>query len=275
MKINGIALFSTLALSACLSRAAVENGAVAAVDQGDAANVAIQVQGDVAGNNSSVADGADAVDENENENGNENENENENQDNEDTAEENAGQDNNLDLGQILNGTLGNGFDDINIDPNNIQGSLGQNILDLLLSMGICNFNLNSLNGLSLGNEIQLLLQLQQLQQLQALGIINSFTVDQLIQREILSRTFNLNIIKRSIDASVKQASRGMKRTVMLKRQCANVGQSQGNANNGAGQDQVDQDQVDQDEENQNEENQGEAKENNNAEQENEDEVEAE
>ncbi|KAI0537592.1 hypothetical protein GGR58DRAFT_471137 [Xylaria digitata] len=230
MKINGIALFSTLALSACLSRAAVENEAVAAVDQGDATDVAVQIQGDVVGNNSSVADGADAVDENENGN----ETENENQDNEDAAEENAGQDNNLNLDQILNGTLGNGFDDINIDPNNIQGSLGQNILDLLLSMGICNFNLNSLGGLSLGNEIQLLLQLQQLQQLQALGIINSFTVDQLIQREILSRTFNLNIIKRSIDASVKQASRGMKRTIMLKRQCANAGQSQGDANNRAG-----------------------------------------
>ncbi|KAJ2976967.1 hypothetical protein NUW58_g7954 [Xylaria curta] len=117
-------------------------------------------------------------------------------------------------------------------------------------MGICNFNLNSLQGLGLGNQIQLLLQLQQLQQLQSLGLVNSFAVDQLIQREILSRTFNLNIIKRSIDASVKQASRGKKRTTMLKRQCANVG------NNGAGQ--VGQGQAGQDQANQGQVNQGQA-----------------
>ncbi|KAJ8133506.1 hypothetical protein O1611_g115 [Lasiodiplodia mahajangana] len=150
------------------------------------------------------------------------------------------------LGQIVNGDLGNGFEDINIDPNDIQGSLGQNILDLMLAMGICNFNLNSLQGLGLGNEIQLLLQLQQLQQLQALGIINSFAVDQLIQQEILSQTFNLGIIKRSIDASVKLATRGKKRPAILKRQCVNNDQQLGDVNEGVGQDQADQvDEVDQ------------------------------
>ncbi|KAI0104750.1 hypothetical protein GGR51DRAFT_218196 [Nemania sp. FL0031] len=150
------------------------------------------------------------------------------------------------LGQIVNGDLGNSFDDINIDPNDIQGSLGQNILDLMLALGICNFNLNSLQGLGLGNEIQLLLQLQQLQQLQALGIINPFAVDQLIQQEILSQTFNLGIIKRSIDASVKLATRGKRRPAILKRQCVNNDQQLGNADQGVGQDQADQvDQVDQ------------------------------
>ncbi|TGJ80177.1 hypothetical protein E0Z10_g8574 [Xylaria hypoxylon] len=228
MQIKCFTLFSTLALSACVSRAAAENEAIVPIAQGGATNVTADIR-----NGSAIADGGNAADQNENEDGN----------------------NNLD--QLLNGNLGNSFDDINIDPNDIQGSLGQNILDLLLSMGICNFNLNSLQGLSLGNEIQLLLQLQQLQQLQSLGVVNSFTVDQLIQREILSRTFNLNIIKRSIDASVKQAARGKKRTVMLRRQCANVGQLQGDANNGAGQDEADQDQVNQDQANQDEKNQDE------------------
>ncbi|KAI0913698.1 hypothetical protein F4823DRAFT_640930 [Ustulina deusta] len=203
MKINGLTVFSTLALFASLS--------VAAIDQGDASNVAVQIQGDSIGNNSAVADGADAV------------NQNEDQGNNNEDEDNAGQNGSINLGQFINGTLGDGLD-INIDPNDIQGSLGQNILNLLLSMGICNFNLNSLGGLSLGNEIQLLLQLQQLQQLQVLGIVNSFTVDQIIQREILSQSFNLNIIKRSISASVKRASRGKKRTTVLRRQCANAGQ---------------------------------------------------
>lgn len=85
--------------------------------------------------------------------------------------------------------------DINIDPDDIQGSLGQNILDLMRALGICNFSFDSIEGLglSLGNEIQLLLQLQQLQQLQALGLVNSFAVDQLVQQEILSRNFNLSM----------------------------------------------------------------------------------
>ncbi|KAI1356579.1 hypothetical protein F5Y01DRAFT_267752 [Xylaria sp. FL0043] len=206
MKFCGLAVFSTLVLSGY---------AVAAIEQGEDSNVGVQGKGDVIGNNSAVADGGNAADQN---------------GNQDQNQENAGQNNNNDnnnIGQLLNGTLGDSFNDINIDPNDIEGSLGQNILDLLLSMGICNFDLGSLGGLGLGNEIQLLIQLQQLQQLQALGIVNSFTVDQLIQREILSQTFNLNIIKRSIDASVKQATRGRKRTVMLRRQCANVGRSQG------------------------------------------------
>ncbi|KAI0447957.1 hypothetical protein F4803DRAFT_571583 [Xylaria telfairii] len=248
MKVYGLAVLSTLALSACLSRSVNDAGAVATVGQGDAANVGAEVQAGVIGNNSAVVDGS---------NGN---NQNENQDNQNDGQENNVENGNGNLGN-LNGNLGDSFQDININPNDIQGSLGQNILDLLLRMGICNFNLNSLQGLGLGNQIQLLLQLQQLQQLQALGLVNSFAVDQLIQREILSRTFNLNVIRRSIDASVKQASRGKKRTTILRRQCANVGQ--GNANNGAGQadqNQVNQDQVNQDQANQEQANQGQANE---------------
>ncbi|KAI1757367.1 hypothetical protein F4782DRAFT_226608 [Xylaria castorea] len=242
MKIYALAVFSTLALSACLSRSVNDAEAATAVGQGDAANVGTEVQAGVIGNNSAVADS----------NG---DNQSENQDNQNEGEENDIEDGNNNVDEILNGNLEDSFNDINIDPNDIQGSLGQNILDLLLAMGICNFNLNSLQGLSLGNEIQLLLQLQQLQQLQALGIVNSFAVDQLIQQEILSRTFNLDIIRRSIDASVKQASRGRKRTTILRRQCANVGQ--GNANNGAGQ--ADQDQANQDQANQEQVNQDQGK----------------
>ncbi|KAI1736739.1 hypothetical protein F4680DRAFT_430832 [Xylaria scruposa] len=249
MKLYGLAVFSTLALSACLSRS-VNDVEATAVGQGDAANVGAGVQAGVIANNSAVADGSNE------------DNQNENQDNQNEGEENNLENDNENVDGILNGNLEDSFNDINIDPNDIQGSLGQNILDLLLAMGICNFNLNSLQGLSLGNEIQLLLQLQQLQQLQALGIVNSFAVDQLLQREILSRTFNLDIIRRSIDASVKQASRGRKRTTILRRQCANVGQ--GNANNGAGQ--VDQDQAGQDQVNQDQANQEQA----NQEQENQD-----
>lgn len=245
MKIYELVVFSTLALSACLPRAVVENEAVAAVGQGDAAGVST----DAIGNNTAVADGANADDENDNKNDDQGDNENNNEkdgDNDNNNDEkNDDQNENENLDQILNGELGNGFQDINIDPNDILGSLGQNIFDLLLAMGICNFNLNSLQGLGLGNQIQLLLQLQQLQQLQALGIVNSLTVDQLFQQEILSQTFNLDIIKRSIDASVQRATRGKKRTTILKRQCANAEQLQGDVNAGQdGQNQVDQGQAD-------------------------------
>ncbi|KAI0972589.1 hypothetical protein F4678DRAFT_478458 [Xylaria arbuscula] len=190
MKINGLVVFSTFLLSSCLSNAAPENGAVAAVGQGDASNAGVDAQGDVIGNNSAVANAGNAADQNQDQNGSNN------------------------VGQSLNGTLGGGgSNNINIDPNDIQGSLGQNILDLLLSMGVSNFNLNSLGGLGIGDEIQLFLQLQQLQQLQSLGIINSATIDQLLQQEILSQNFNLSVIKRNIDASLKRAARGRKRTV--------------------------------------------------------------
>ncbi|KAI0508352.1 hypothetical protein F5B22DRAFT_620916 [Xylaria bambusicola] len=265
MRLNGLTVFSTLALSACLSHAASVNEAATSLRS--ISNAGVAIQSDRVSDNAVVDNSANVVEENENqddeidnneeeeeeaeendENGEENVDENENEGENENVDENLDQndnknndnnnDNNNDdaennnkddlnnIGQFLNGSLGDGFNDILIDPNDIQGSLGQNILNLLLSMGICNFNIGSLGGLSLGNEIQLLLQLQQLQQLQALGIVNSFTIDQLIQREILSKTFNLNIIKRSINASVKQAARSRKRTVMLKRQCANAGQSQ-------------------------------------------------
>ncbi|RYC62471.1 hypothetical protein CHU98_g3744 [Xylaria longipes] len=273
MKIYGLAVFSTLALSACLSRSVNDAEVIASVGQGDAANVDAEVQAGVIGNNSAVADGSDEA------------NQNENQDNQNESEENDVENGNDNVDENLNGNLEDSFQDINIDPNDIQGSLGQNILDLMLALGICNFNLNSLQGLSLGNEIQLLLQLQQLQQLQALGIVNSFAVDQLIQQEILSRTFNLgrfqlftgrwgpgieivdanlgtheDIIRRSIDASVKQASRGRKRTTILRRQCANVGQGDANDSVGqAGQDEANQDQVNQDQANQEQANQDQGK----------------
>ncbi|KAI1367327.1 hypothetical protein F5Y08DRAFT_349585 [Xylaria arbuscula] len=261
MRLDGITLFSTLALSTWLSHAASVNNGVASLGKRDVLGAGLAIRADNVDGNAAVADGVGAVDENEdqqnegeevdeenngnvdenedqeeNADGNENENVDENLDEEnnenlddldENVDQNEDEDNNQNdlnnIGQAFNGSLGDSFNDINIDPNDIEGSIGQNILNLLLSMGICNFNLNSLGGLGLGNEIQLLLQLQQLQQLQALGIVNSFTVDQLIQREILSNTFNLNIIKRSIDSSVKQAARSRKRTVMLRRQCANAG----------------------------------------------------
>lgn len=223
MRLNGFTVFSTLALSTCLSHAASVNEAVVSLGNRDVLDTGVAIREEAI----NAANGVDVVDENEdianedenegadekenvgeNEEGNvdenldeeNNENLNDNVDenvdqNEDKNNNNDNNDNQNDLnnvGQVLNGSLGDSFNDINIDPNDIQGSLGQNILNLLLSMGICNFNLNSLSGLNLGNEIQLLLQLQQLQQLQALGIVNSFTVDQLIQREILSNTFNLS-----------------------------------------------------------------------------------
>ncbi|KAI3329210.1 hypothetical protein HD806DRAFT_276205 [Xylariaceae sp. AK1471] len=234
MKFHGISVFSTLALTACLSGVVAEKEVAASAGKGDAAaNVAPEVQGEIVGNNTAIANATDAVDQNDN------------QDKQNNGKENANQNgNNENANQKNNGNLENSFNDINIDPNDIQGSLGQNILDLMLALGICNFNLNSIQGLNLGNEIQLLLQLQQLQQLQALGIVNSFAVDQLIQQEILSQNFNLNIIKRSINASIKQASRGKKRTVIMKRQCANADRQQGGANDRAGQ--ADQNKVNQD-----------------------------
>ncbi|KAI1298964.1 hypothetical protein F5Y03DRAFT_397913 [Xylaria venustula] len=190
MRINGLIVFSTFLLSSCLSSAVSENGAATAVGQGDASNAGVDAQGDVIGNNSAVANAGDAAGQNQDQNGSNT------------------------VGQSLNGTLGDGGNNINVDPNDIQGSLGQNILDLLLSMGVSNFDLNSLGGLGVGDEIQLFIQLQQLQQLQALGIISSATVDQLIQQEILSQNFNLSVIKRSIDVSVRRAARGRKRTVI-------------------------------------------------------------
>jgi len=170
MRFYALPLFSTFALAACLKGGNAEKGEVAA-GAGE----------QVVDNGAAIANGTDVA-------GQEG---NANQDQQNNAEgEDVGQNNNDNLD--IDGALQNELNDINIDPNDIQGSLGQNILDLMLALGICNFNLNSIQGLSLGNEIQLLLQLQQLQQLQALGIVNSFAVDQLIQQEILSQTFNLS-----------------------------------------------------------------------------------
>jgi hypothetical protein len=172
MRFYALPLLSALALAACLKGGAAEKSEVAA----GAGEQAVD-------NGAVIANGTDVAVQDDNANQDQAQQQ-------DDAGEDVDQNNNDNLD--IDGALQNELNDINIDPNDIQGSLGQNILDLMLALGICNFNLNSISGLSLGNEIQLLLQLQQLQQLQALGIVNSFAVDQLIQQEILSRTFNLS-----------------------------------------------------------------------------------
>ncbi|KAK5630134.1 hypothetical protein RRF57_005849 [Xylaria bambusicola] len=222
MRLNRLTVFSTLALSACLSHAVSVNEATTSLNERSISNAGVGIQSGRVSDNAALDNSANVIDENQNqddktEDSNQEEVEDNDKNGEDSVDDNENErgnenvDQNLDqnegknndaenddqnglnnIGQFLNGSLGDSFNDILIDPNDIQGSLEQNILNLLLSMGICNFNLGSLGGLSLGNEVQLLLQLQQLQQLQALGIVNSFTVDQLIQREILSNTFNLS-----------------------------------------------------------------------------------
>ncbi|KAI0144309.1 hypothetical protein GGR57DRAFT_518059 [Xylariaceae sp. FL1272] len=113
-----------------------------------------------------------------------------------------------------NGSVADGAGSVqNIGQDNLEDA----ILQLMLSMGICNFNLNSIQNLGANNELQLLLQLQQLSQLEAIGAINPVVVDQLIQQEIIAQNFNLNVIKRSIDVSVEQAARSRFRPFIAKR----------------------------------------------------------
>ncbi|KAI1381899.1 hypothetical protein F4677DRAFT_8315 [Hypoxylon crocopeplum] len=112
-------------------------------------------------------------------------------------------------------------DGIDIDDDNFEESLEQNIVELMLGLGICDFDFGSLGDIGLNSQVQLLLQLQQLAQLQQLGLVNSFSIEQLIQQELLLNNFNLNIFKRTVSATVKQAARANKRTVMVKRECKN------------------------------------------------------
>ncbi|RYP11587.1 hypothetical protein DL765_007687 [Monosporascus sp. GIB2] len=93
---------------------------------------------------------------------------------------------------------------------------------LMFGLGVCSFNVDSLVGLGLDDQIQLVLQLQQLAQLEALGLVNAFAVDQLVQKEIFLSNFNLSIIKRTINDAVKRASRGNKRVVLRKLLCENA-----------------------------------------------------
>ncbi|KAI0176098.1 hypothetical protein GGR52DRAFT_539455 [Hypoxylon sp. FL1284] len=108
---------------------------------------------------------------------------------------------------------------LNIDQNDLQGSLQQNIQVLVLGMGICNLDLRGLSGLGVNDQVQLLLQLQQLQQLQQLGLVSSASVEQLLQQELVLNNFQLNILKRTISASVKQGARESKRTVTARKEC--------------------------------------------------------
>ncbi|KAI2602832.1 hypothetical protein GGR54DRAFT_464670 [Hypoxylon sp. NC1633] len=111
------------------------------------------------------------------------------------------------------------IDGINIGNNDLEGGLLQNIEGLLLGLGVCNFDLGQFASIGVNSQIQLLLQLQQLVQLQQLGIVNSFSIEQLLQQELLLNNFSLNILKRTINASVTQAARENKRVVMTKREC--------------------------------------------------------
>ncbi|KAI1079185.1 hypothetical protein F5B20DRAFT_184072 [Whalleya microplaca] len=142
-----------------------------------------------------------------------------NADEQNADEENQNNDQNIDEENLQDLENQAGID---INENDVQGSLQQNILELMLSMGVCNFNIGSIAGLGINSQVQLLLQLQQLAQLQQLGIVNAVSIDQLIQQEILLNNFNLNIIKRTVNASVSQAARGKRRSV-LRRECKNSG----------------------------------------------------
>lgn len=203
MKFTSGPLFATLALTAYLpsilavdgfaaSRGSVamfrrelaNNGTAAAngteVDAGQAENNEENAEENVDEN----ADEEEAVDDQ----GNAEEENVDDQENVDEENQDENNDENLEenLEDVEN------LDDVNIDENNVEGSLQENIGEIMLSLGICNFNIGSLSGIGINNQIQLLLQLQQLQQLQALGIVNSFSIEQLIQQELLLNNFNLS-----------------------------------------------------------------------------------
>ncbi|KAF3065371.1 hypothetical protein GL218_02029 [Daldinia childiae] len=238
MKFTTGPLFTTLALIAYLpsilavERLPVNQRSVAVLSSGLANN------GTAAGNGSEVVNsdqgeenkddaGNNAEDnaneeENVDENGEQNDdaNEEENADDQQNAdEENKNQDDNEEDNQNDDENLDENLDNANEDD--IKGNLQENIGNLMLSLGICNFNLGSISNIGVGNQIQLLLQLQQLAQLQQLGLVNSFSIEQLIQQELLLNNFNLNIIKRTVSASVKQASRENKRTLVTRKECQN------------------------------------------------------
>lgn len=90
----------------------------------------------------------------------------------------------------------------NLDPNNLQASLASNIGQLMLALGVCNFDVNIINGLNVVQEVQLLGQVQQLAQLRALGVINPQVANQLLQPQNLIVNLNNGVIKRTIDGAV-------------------------------------------------------------------------
>ncbi|KAK6948380.1 hypothetical protein Daesc_010146 [Daldinia eschscholtzii] len=153
-------------------------------------------------------DQKDGDDENKNQDDNANENEDQNNNNDQNLDENL--DENLDDNKDLEDKL---------DDNNIKDNLQQNIGKLMLLLGVCNFDLGSINGIGVGSQIQLLLQLQQLAQLQQLGLVNSSSIEQLLRQELLLNNFNLKIIKRTVNASVKQAAREKKRAIVARKAC--------------------------------------------------------
>ena len=167
MKFTSGPLFATLALTAYLPSILAAQGfapssrSVAVFRRGDLASNAT-----AAANGTDVADAGQAADENKDgENADQNA---EDQQNADEENQDDNQNNDEDLQQEL-GDLEN-LNGINIDPNNLEGSLQQNIGSLMLGLGICNFDIGSIGGIGIGNQIQLLLQLQQLQQLQQLDV---------------------------------------------------------------------------------------------------------
>ncbi|KAI1767316.1 hypothetical protein GGR53DRAFT_140148 [Hypoxylon sp. FL1150] len=192
MKFSYSPLLATLALNAYLPSILAMNGFAA-----PRGTVAV-FRRELAVNGTAAANGTEA-DVGSNENGN--------------AEEN----NNEDLQKELQDAQSKGG--INIDQNNLEESLLQNLEVLMLGLGICNFNIDSLAGVGINDQVQLLLLLQQLAQLQQLDLVNSVSIEQLIQQELLLNNFNLNILKRTISAAVKQASRESKRTVMARKEC--------------------------------------------------------
>ncbi|KAI6090162.1 hypothetical protein F4821DRAFT_229791 [Hypoxylon rubiginosum] len=197
MKFSSGPLFATLALTAYLP-------SILAVDGFAPRGTVAVFRRELAANGTAAANGTEVdVGNNEDDNAEEDNNEDD-QNNEDLQKE-------LEDAQNKDG--------INIDQNNLEESLLQNLELLMLGLGICNFDFNSLGGIGINDQIQLLLQLQQLQQLQQLGLVNSVSIEQLIQQELLLNNFNLNIFKRTISAAVKQGARESKRTVMARKEC--------------------------------------------------------
>ncbi|KAI0116985.1 hypothetical protein F4814DRAFT_414695 [Daldinia grandis] len=213
MKLTTTPLFTALALIAYLpsilavERLAANQGSVAVLSYGVANN------GTAAGNGAEVVspdqgeDNKDDAGDDDQNNGDKNNNSDEEEsadDQQNADEENKNQDS-----------------DEKDNQDNDKGNLQQNIGNLMLSLGVCDFSIGSISGISLGSQIQLLLQLQQLAQLQQLGLVNSFSIEQLIRQEILLDNFNLKIIKRTVSASVKQAGRENKRTIVARKECRN------------------------------------------------------
>ncbi|KAI1393959.1 uncharacterized protein F4822DRAFT_386526 [Hypoxylon trugodes] len=221
MKFTTGPLFATLALTAYLPN-------ILAVDGFAASRGSVAVfRREVANNGTAAANGTEAVDagqnnENADENANEEEQNLEDQQNADEQNQDQNQDENQ---NNEDQNVEQGVDElenrygINLDNNNLEASLLQNIGGAMLSLGICNFNLGSLGDIGVNNQIQLLLQLQQLAQLQQLGLVSSRSIEQLLQQELLLNNFNLNIFKRTINATVKQAARENKRNIAARKEC--------------------------------------------------------